>query len=209
MKKKLIRKHYCDYVEAHNRPPKKLKKFLAYSNISKSDFKEKYNTLCEVEADVWHNSFKDLLKTLKSSSEFSVYSAREQGLAMMFAWFEFMEENKSFFKACLKRRPWNEYSCFILSDMKKEACKFIKKTVKCGTMNSEFKHREFINDHLIKVFWPLFLQNLKFWALNGRKKDEEWMDALIEKSMTFFFDSLAPNLIDSFFDFIKHSQSTK
>ena len=35
------------------------------------------------------------------------------------------------------------------------------------------------------------------------------MDALIEKSMVFFFDSLAPNLFDTFLDMLKHQRSKK
>ena len=77
-------------------------------------------------------------------------------------------------------------------------------------MCDEFKNREFINKHMTKIFWPLFMQNLKLWSKKGKKgRNEEWMDALIEKSMTFFFDSLAPNLFDSLFDFLKHANSKK
>jgi hypothetical protein len=210
MKKREIRLLYCSYVETKKRPPKKLKSFLKFSDLSKKVFKDKYNNLCEVEADIWRSSFKDLNKTLKSSTEFAVYSNREKGLAMMFAWFEFMEENKNFFKTCFKNRPWEAFTSGILDGFKKETRRFIKKIIKNGSMAEEFKNREFINDHMFKIFWPLFLQNLKLWAIRGRKgENEEWMDALIEKSMTFFFDSLAPNLFDSLFDFIKHTNSKK
>ena len=85
----------------------------------------------------------------------------------------------------------------------------MKQICRNGCMSDEFKQRDYVNDLLMKMFWPLFLQNLKMWAKKGRKNDEEWMDALIEKSMTFFFDSLAPNIMDSLFDFLKHSKSLK
>ena len=98
MRKRDIRHKYCRYVEDNKRPPAKLKKFLEYCGISKSEFKKKYDNLLDVEADIWRSSFKDILKTLRNSTEFGIYTSREKGLAMMYAWFEFMTDNSSFFK---------------------------------------------------------------------------------------------------------------
>ena len=53
--------------------------------------------------------------------------------------------------------------------------------------------------------------NVSSWkdcgSKKARKKAEDWMDAMVEKSMIFFFESLAPNLFDTLFDMLKHKRS--
>ena len=84
--------------------------------------------------------------------------------------------------------------------------KFIKGIIKQGISSTEFKDRPMPPKYFADFFWSLYLVNLKNW---NKKKSEDWMDAMIEKSMVFFFDSLAPNLFDTFFDMLKHSRSKK
>jgi hypothetical protein len=204
MKKKEIRHKYYDYVISKKKAPKNLNKFLPYAELKKKDFKAKYETLSDVEADIWKNSLKEALNSLQDSTEFASYTCKDKGLAMMYTWFEFMDLNKSFFKKChFMQGPMP--LCHFMK-FKKETKKFIKGIIKHGFTSAEFKDRSIPPKYFADLFWSLFIVNVKSWK---KKKGEEWMDAMVEKSMVFFFDSLAPNLFDTFFDMLKHSRSKK
>ena len=212
MKKKDIRDKYYKFVTKKKKAPTTLGKFLSFAEIKKKDFLTKYKCLNEVEADIWKHSFKDIISSIESSGEFARYSCKERGLAFMYGWFEFLDMNKSFFK---KSKMLNTNNCFESKHFKhcrKDLCKFIKKLMKKGAGTSEFKDRGIPPKYLAKFFWGIFYMNLKKWQkLSGKKskKREDWMDAMIEKSMVFFFDSLAPNLFDTFLDMLKHGRTKK
>ena len=212
MKRKEIRAHYYDYVVEKQKRPKSLKKFLKSIDLSKEDFFLKYESLDEVEADVWKNALKEILKSLKSSEEFMRYSSRERGLAFMYSWFECMSDNRDFFSASFCRKSACDSSSAHLKGFKKELKKFISEIIELGLKRSEFQNRGIQSKIMTQYFWSLFYLNLKSWKKQSQKKSknkELWMDALIEKSMVFFFDSLAPNLFDTFLDMLKHQRSKK
>ena len=208
MKRKDIRKKYYDYVIEKKKSPGALKKFLKFADLDKNDFKKKYDCLADVEADIWKHSLTEALESLRDSAEFANYTCKDKGLAMMYTWFEFMDLNRDFFKRCnFLQGPLP--LCHFMK-FKKETKKFIKSIVKQGFSSQEFKDRSIPPKYFADFFWSLFLVNLKSWnRKKAKKKSEEWMDAMIEKSMVFFFDSLAPNLFDTFFDMLKHSRSKK
>ena len=208
MKKKDIRKKYYDYVIEKKKSPKSLKKFLAYSEFDKISFKQKYDCLADVEADIWKKSLEEALASLRDSTEFAGYSCKDKGLAMMYTWFEFMDLNRDFFKKCSFMQ--GPLPIGQLMQFKKETKKFMKSIIKQGFSTTEFKDRSIPAKYFADFFWSLFLVNLKGWnKKKAKQKNEEWMDAMIEKSMVFFFDSLAPNLFDAFFDMLKHSRNKK
>lgn len=208
MKKKKVRKLYYEYIMEHKAPPHKLKAFLRFADLAKVEFHEKYDSLRDVELDIWKNGLKDVLSHLGSSPEFMSYNQRDRGLAFMYSWFEFMDENSSYFKNCssLNSRDF----IYGSSEFKKLLNRFIKALLKEGMACQEFKQRGMKDKYMCDFFTGLFFMNLKQWSKCGRKKkqkQEEYMDALIEKSMIFFFDSLAPNLFDTFVDLMKHRRS--
>ncbi len=210
MKRKEIRQAYYDFVINFKRTPNKLKEFLKFANLSKELFLVKYESLSAVEADVWKHGLKSVLQTLQDSAEFAKYSCREKGMAMLYTWFDFMDLNKKFFKKSNFFKSGSFSSC-QLNSFRKVSKKFIKKVIKQGFAQSEFKDRAIPPKYITSFFWSLFMMSLKNW--HGKKKNkkqrEEWLDAMVEKSMVFFFDSLAPNLIDSLVDMLKHRRAKK
>ena len=211
MKKKEIRQKYYEYVISKKKAPATLNKFLSYAELKKKAFNSKYTSLSEVEADIWKNSLCEALDSLKESAEFASYSCKDKGLAMMYTWFEYMELNSKFFKKCDFLCNYNSIPLCQLSRFKKESKKFMKYIIKQGCENKEFKDRSIPPKYMANFFWGIFLMNIKSWKkMKGKKANkEEWMDAMIEKSMVFFFDTLAPNLFDAFFDMLKHNRSRK
>ena len=212
MKKKEICALYYDYVVEHKKHPKSLKKFLVIIDLSKDDFLVKFQNLKEVEQAVWKRALKDMLKVLKSSEEFARYSSRDRGLAFMYSWFELMSENREFFSMSRCFKSDCPSSGTELSGFKKEVKKFIAELIKLGLKRSEFQNRGIQSKMMEQYFWSLFHLNLKSWKQGSKKtckKQDIWMDAMVEKSMVFFFDSLAPNLLDTFLDMLKHKRSKK
>ena len=210
MKKKEICALYYDFVVEQKKRPKKLKKFLSHIDLPREDFLAKYSNLCEVEADVWKRSLKKIIKVLKSSEDFARYSSRDRGLAFMYSWFECMSENRHFFQVSKYIKP----DCYSprneCKGFQKEVKKFICELIDQGLKRSEFKNRGLEAKMMSQFFWSLFHVNLKSWQQRSKKssqKNEVWMDAMIEKSMIFFFDSLAPNIFDTFVDMLKHRKS--
>jgi len=209
MKKKEIRKHFYKYVVKNNGTPEKLKHFLKFAGITKEAFSKKYKSLKEVEIDILKTSLKDVLAHLIVSAEYQSYSHRNKGLSFMFSWLEFMDKNKKYFRKC---QYFSSYQFMNGTDGFKSVLKtFAKNLIKEGINNKEFKDRGIPPRYMSDFFCNLFVMVLKQWQLNDCKKNskEEYIDALIEKSMLFFFDSLAPNLFDTFLDLMKHKRSKK
>ncbi len=210
MKKKKIRKLFYEYVIEHKETPRKLKSFLRFADLSQSDFKLKYSSLKEVEIDIWKNSLKDVLSHLNINKDYQGYNHREKGISFMYSWLEFMNVNRDYFRSCS-----DFSSCEFMNGkngFKKILKKFTESLVKGGVDCQEFKDRGIPHRYMSNLFLGLFFMVLKEWKLmttKKKKKQEELMDALIEKSMLFFFDILAPNLIDTFIDLMKHRQSSK
>lgn len=212
MKKKEISDKYYDYVITHKKAPKKLKKFLSHIDLSKEDFLIKFNGFEEVEQYAWKRALKDTLKSLKNSAEYIHYSSRDRGLAFMHSWFECMANNKEFFSQCKFSKTGSDKVCGELKGFKKELKKFIGELIDFGMTRGEFQNRGIQSKMISHYFWSLFHLNLSSWKRGlkkNSKKQDAWMDAMIEKSMVFFFDSLAPNLFDTFLDMLKHKRSKK
>ncbi|WDE96306.1 hypothetical protein PQO03_11360 [Lentisphaera profundi] len=210
MKKNKIRKKYYQYVMEHMAPPTKLKTFLDFADLQKEDFYEKYNSLRQVELDIWKKSLKDVLSHLANTEDFLAYNQRNKGLAFMFSWFEFMNSNQDFFRNCKTLR--SPHFIYGSNDFKKVLKAFIKKIIKTGVASQEFKERGLDPKYMCEMFMGLFFMNLRKWQTCSKKKSkkqDDFMDALTEKSMIFFFDSLAPNLFDTFIDLMKHQRSRK
>lgn len=210
MKKKKIRAQFHKYVIKHCGTPKKLKHFLKFAHITKEEFHEKYDCLRKVELDIWKTSLQGVLTHLGGSNDYCGYSHRDKGLSFMYSWLEFMDQNSPFFKNC------SDFSSCGLTgksnDFKKILTRFVKNIIKEGVVSQEFKDRGIKAKYMSHFFVGLFFMVLKQWKQRGpkkKKKQEEFMDALVEKSMLFFFDSLAPNLFDSFIDLMKHRGSKK
>ena len=210
MKKKKIRQKYYDYVMEHLSPPLKLKAFVKFAGITKEDFYEKYESLRHVEMDIWKNSLKDVLRLLMNSDDYMSYNSRDRGMAFLYSWFEFMDENKCYFRNC--RTLSSSQFVYGEHDFKRMLKKFIRKIINDGKACQEFKERGIGNNHMESFFTSLFFMNVgewRRWSKKSKKKQEFYMDALIEKSMTFFFESLAPNLFDTFVDLMKHRRGYK
>jgi hypothetical protein len=120
-----------------------------------------------------------------------------------------MDKNKRYFKNCSCLNS-NDF-IYGTNDFKKLLKCFMKNLIKQGMSCQEFKDRGMKHNYMCDLFTGLFFMNLKQWKSCGQKKknrkQEQHMDAFIEKSMVFFFDSLAPNLFDTFLDMMKHSRS--
>ena len=208
MKKKEIRQAFHDFVVEHEKFPKSLKQLCKKQELDIELVKEKYDSLKEIEADIWLKSWNEVCKALYTSPSFDEFCAKEKILSHFYTWFEFMDSNKVFFKAAMKR---GQHECQI-HKMKEPMLKAAKSLCNHASDEGSFKQRPF-NSSLCHALWPLFNEMLKMWFKTSKCKNKESelerMDAMVEKSMSFFFDMLAPNLFDTFFDMLKHQHGKK
>ena len=72
-----------------------------------------------------------------------------------------------------------------------------------GTNSGEIQARPFIASYYQQVLWNAFLSVLYFWA-NDKSEQKENTDVMVEKTVHFTFDLLAPNAIDSGVDLIQN-----
>ena len=72
-----------------------------------------------------------------------------------------------------------------------------------GTNSGEIQARPFIANYYKQLLWNAFLSILYFWA-NDKSDHKENTDVMVEKTIHFTFDLLAPNAIDSGMDLVQH-----
>ena len=72
-----------------------------------------------------------------------------------------------------------------------------------GTNSGEIQARPFIANYYNQSVWNAFLSILLFWA-NDKSENKENTDVMVEKTIHFVFDLLAPNAIDSGLDLIQN-----
>ena len=205
MKKRQIRELYYKFILDKKRPPKSTKEFLKHSKIDAAKLHSKYHSLNEIEQDIWKKSLGDVIKCIHESSDYSSYSQREKAMALIYSWFEYMNVNARFFRNSLALNATDP--SVILKDFRKIMKKFICGNFKQGKQMQEFMDRAMPSSFTESFFWSLVQMNLRSWKKANKHKQDEWMDAMLEKSMTFFFDSLAENIFDTFVEMIKHKKS--
>ena len=200
MRKDKIRKLFKAYVLKYQKVPGSLKKFCKKMELDHKKVKSKFKNINELENAVWLSSWKDCMTKAVQSVEFDTFTDREKFLSLFFSWFEYMEENKLFYKTLMKGR----FKKFEFTCIQKEVKKAAEVFCSSGCSSGVFKDRA-VNKGLCSIMWILWKRMMEFWF--RQKGTPEQLDAMIEKSLQMFFDILVPNLFDSLFDLLKFESS--
>lgn len=72
-----------------------------------------------------------------------------------------------------------------------------------GTNSGEIQARPLIANYYQTILWNAFWTILFFWA-NDKSNYKENSDVMVEKTIHFSFDLLAPNAIDSGVDWLQN-----
>ena len=134
----------------------------------------------------WTSVLDKTLEICQEDENYSHYSVREKMLAFTYTFLQTINTNEEKYATLLKNQR------FL----------FLKNTIE-GTNSGEIQARPFIANYYNQSVWNAFLSILLFWA-NDKSENKENTDVMVEKTIHFVFDLLAPNAIDSGLDLIQN-----
>lgn len=130
------------------------------------------------------------------------YSAREKYLAFAYTYIQTIQKDTKKLEPLLASKK-----IFIVPNdevrrLKEVFVPYAKELIEEGVRNGEVVMRPILHQGYALLIWQNFIQVLHFWA-NDISIAKEETDVVIEKSVHFVFDALAPNAIDSGLDYLK------
>ncbi|HQG38147.1 MAG TPA: hypothetical protein PLK15_03380 [Chitinophagales bacterium] len=130
------------------------------------------------------------------------YSVREKMLAFIFTFLQIISKQDSDFVAIIQRNkyPWQQHG---IQNLKSDFKKFTEDLIFEGTNSGEIQARPFIANYYQNILWNAFWTILLFWS-NDKSNYKENTDVMVEKTIHFSFDLLAPSAIDSGFDLLQN-----
>ena len=130
------------------------------------------------------------------------YSVREKMLAFVFTFLQNIAAQEADFTASIQKNkyPWQQQG---LKDLKANFKKFTDDLIFEGTNSGEIQARPLIANYYQTNLWNAFWTILFFWA-NDKSNYKENSDVMVEKTIHFSFDLLAPNAIDSGVDWLQN-----
>jgi hypothetical protein len=150
----------------------------------------------------WTAIFNKTLEICEQDENYAHYSAREKMLAFTYTFLQNLNENESQFTAIIKQRipvlPNKN-----LQDLKTLFNQYSDTLIFDGTNSGEIQARPFIANYYQQTVWNALVTILHFWA-NDKSEHKENTDVMVEKTIHFTFDLLAPNPIDSGIDLIQN-----
>ncbi len=196
---KQIQEKYWEFVLENGKPPASVFKFCRELGIKESEFFNEFSHFDAVEGVFWKELITSTVTVLESDEDYQNYDGRQRLLAFYYTFFELLLDNRSRF---LARFPKHALCSESLSGMKKafqeHAEGLIQHSLNTGELTGNSKQAPFLVNLLSGQF--LFL-------LDFNRKDQshgfEDTDALIEKSVRFFYESLHLPGIEAGFDLVK------
>jgi len=151
----------------------------------------------------WTAVFDKTFEICKEDEGYANYSAREKMLAFTFTLLQNLNEDEQHFSALLKQNKIPFLDNKHLNELKYSFYKFSDGLVFDATNSGEVQARPFIANYYKQIIWNALVAILYFWA-NDKSEQKENTDVMVEKTIHFAFDLLAPNPIDSGIDLIQN-----
>jgi hypothetical protein len=150
----------------------------------------------------WPSIFDTTLEICQEDEAYASYTVREKMLAFIFTFLQSMNKEDTKYSAVLKQRiPLFDNA--VLRELKVLFFNYCDTLMLEGTNSGEIQARPFIANYYRHVLWNAFVSILYFWA-GDTSEHHEKTDVLVEKTVHFSFDLLAPNAIDSGIDLIQN-----
>jgi hypothetical protein len=151
----------------------------------------------------WTSVLDKTLEICQEDENYSHYSVREKMLAFTYTFLQTINTNEEKYATLLKNQRFLFFKNTILSELKHDFNKHMDALIFEGTNSGEIQARPFIANYYNQSVWNAFLSILLFWA-NDKSENKENTDVMVEKTIHFVFDLLAPNAIDSGLDLIQN-----
>lgn len=193
---------FIDISLNNNKSPMNVYLFTKELGIEEKDFYDSFNSLDDIDEEIWNGLFQSTLEKMKADSVYQDYSAREKLLAFYYTFIETAKEIRSYL-VFLKEKK-NLFSPFSnsLRKLKNGFDDYVKEIIQQAVAEGEVEDRNILTDKYYLAFWAQFIFVLHFW-LGDKSKKFEQTDAAIEKAVNLSFDILARNPLDSMVDFGK------
>lgn len=135
------------------------------------------------------------LKTCQNDEQYEQYSSREKMLAFVFTFLQNLNENDATYI------QQNRLS--FMKSIKVELSVYFDELIFNATNSGEIQARPFIANYYQSILNTAFLSILNFWS-NDKSDFKQNSDVMVEKTVHFAFDLLAPNAIDSGIDLVQN-----
>lgn len=147
--------------------------------------------------------FNQTIAICQADENYINYSVREKMLALVFTFLQTLSKEENSSSAILRQNkiPWLRTA--NLASLKKEFSAYTEELLLEGTNSGEIQARPLVANYYQQVLWNAFVTVLYFWA-NDKSDHKENTDVMVEKTIHFAFDLLAPNAIDSGIDWIQN-----
>lgn len=151
----------------------------------------------------WTAAFDKTREICLDDANYEGYSVREKMLAFVFTFLQTIDQKKDVFIPLLKKQRIPFLLNQNLKELKLAFDSYTDSLVFEGTNSGEIQARPVIANYYQSLLWDAFLSVLIFWA-NDKSDHKENTDVMVEKTIHFAFDMLAPNPIDSGLDLVQH-----
>ncbi len=151
----------------------------------------------------WSTIFNKTIEICQEDANYEAYSAREKMLAFVFTFLQTLNEDEQKFVSMLKQQRIQFLNNRFLIELKIDFFNYTSALIFEGTNSGEIQARPFIANYYQQTLWNAFLSILYFWS-NDKSESKENTDVIVEKTIHFTFDLLAPNPIDSGIDLVQN-----
>jgi AcrR family transcriptional regulator len=196
-----IRQALLNYVTEKGKRPSFVFRLMDDQGLVGVDFFEHYQSIKELEREIWGEFFEETIQRLHAEPVFAEYTAREKLLAFYFTLIDVLKEHEGFSRYYLRSAHYLPQPSFLKLS-KDTYRRFIGQIIAFGKESGEVVDRFVLSDQYDEIIWFQLLFILKFWS-DDDSEDSQMTDAAIEKAVNTIFDLMGRNPIDSIFDFGK------
>ena len=151
----------------------------------------------------WSVVFDKTQEICLQDTNYANYSAREKMLAFVFTFLQNLNEDEKLFSNIILQQRFPIFNNSNLADLKLPFYQFSDSLIFDATNSGEIQARPFIANYYQQTIWNALVAILYFWA-NDKSMYKENTDVMVEKTIHFTFDLLAPNPIDSGIDLVQN-----
>lgn len=197
-----IQQAYVALVVSKCKKPEGFEVFSDHLRSVNIELNGTYHSLTRIERDVVLGTFTETIRRLENEPEYLEFSTREKVLACYYTWLEELGEIREFLKILSKNSLISLSTERFLKSVEPVFKNYIEDLLHEGSDTGEIAERKIIESRYPVMLWYNSRFIFQFW-LHDDSVEFERTDAAVEKSVNFVFDLLAPNLIDSGFDFLR------
>lgn len=194
------RKQYRQYLEERGLRPRTVKSWSQAMGSDERDFYASYPSLAALEQDILRVHFLEVKDIVLNDPVYAEYGARERVLAVFYTWLESLRDYRSFLRVAHKETAlWRQAD--IWQGVKPEFLKWVDEIIEMGLDDRQIADRFVLPKWYNSVLWTQALAILGFW-LSDSSAEFARTDALVERSVSFLFDLIEPNALDSGIDLV-------